>query len=92
MCLTLWEWVFKEADQGVRQRVGCLAIEVVKLLVKLLMKLYQTGPKILKYAIRICNFCIWNSNEDKLYMKIERFDENYKFILDFLLEIIYKLK
>jgi hypothetical protein len=44
MCLTLWEWVFKEADQRVRQRVGCLAIEVVKLLVKLLMKLYQTGP------------------------------------------------
>jgi hypothetical protein len=26
------------------QRAGCLAIEVVKLLVKLLMKLYQTGP------------------------------------------------
>jgi hypothetical protein len=45
MCLTLWEWVFREAGQRVGQRVGCLAIEVVKLLVKLLMKLYQTGPK-----------------------------------------------
>jgi hypothetical protein len=44
MCLTLWEWVFRE-DQRVGQRVGCLALEVVKLLVKLLMKLYQTGPK-----------------------------------------------
>jgi hypothetical protein len=44
MCLTLWAWVFREADQRVGQRVGCLAIEVVKLLVKLLMKLYQTGP------------------------------------------------
>jgi hypothetical protein len=42
MCLTLWEWVFREADQRVGQRVGCLAIEFVKLLVKLLMKLYQT--------------------------------------------------
>jgi hypothetical protein len=40
MCLTLWEWAFREADQTVGQRVGCLAIEVVKLLVKL----YQTGP------------------------------------------------
>jgi hypothetical protein len=45
MCLTLWEWVFREADQRVGQRVGCLAIEVVKLLVELLIKLYQTGPK-----------------------------------------------
>jgi hypothetical protein len=44
MCLTLWEWVFREADQRVGQRVDCLAVEVVKLLVKLLMKLYQTGP------------------------------------------------
>jgi hypothetical protein len=43
MCLTLWEWVFREADQRVGQRVGCLAIEFVKLLVKLLMKLYQTA-------------------------------------------------
>jgi hypothetical protein len=42
--LTLWEWASREADQRVGQRVGCLAIEVVKLLVKLLMKLYQTGP------------------------------------------------
>jgi hypothetical protein len=41
MCLTLWEWVFREADQRVGQWVGCLATKVVKLL----MKLYQTGPK-----------------------------------------------
>jgi hypothetical protein len=40
VCLTLWERVFREADQ----RAGRLAIEVVKLLVKPLMKLYQTGP------------------------------------------------
>jgi hypothetical protein len=44
MCLTLWEWVFREADQRVGQRVGCLAIEVVKLL----MKLYQTDPMFLQ--------------------------------------------
>jgi hypothetical protein len=44
MCLTMWEWVVREADQRVGQRVGCLAIKVVKLLVKLLIKLYQTGP------------------------------------------------
>jgi hypothetical protein len=52
MCLTLWEWVFREVDQRVGQRVGCLAIEVVKLLVKLLMKLYQTGPKNLGEMLR----------------------------------------
>jgi hypothetical protein len=44
VCLTLWEWVFTEADQRARQRAGRLAIKVVKLLVKPLMKLYQTGP------------------------------------------------
>jgi hypothetical protein len=42
VCLTLCERerVFREADQ----RAGRLAIEVVKLLVKPLIKLYQTGP------------------------------------------------
>jgi hypothetical protein len=44
MCLTLWETVFREAGQRAGQRAGRLAIEVVKLLVKPLMKLYQTGP------------------------------------------------
>jgi hypothetical protein len=53
MCLTLWEWVFREANQRVGQRVGCLAIEVVKLLVKLLMKLYQTGPLIAEAGLII---------------------------------------
>jgi hypothetical protein len=41
VCLTLCERVFREADQ----RAGHLAIEVVKLLVKPLIKLYQTGTK-----------------------------------------------
>jgi hypothetical protein len=38
------ERVFREADRGAGQRAGHrLAIEVVKLLVKPLVKLYQTG-------------------------------------------------
>jgi hypothetical protein len=41
MCLTLRERVFREAGQ----RAGHLAIEVVKLIVKPPMKLYQTGSK-----------------------------------------------
>jgi hypothetical protein len=62
MCLTLWEWVFREAGQRVGQRVGCLAIEVVKLLVKLLMKLYQTGPYtelLFTEATCVLNFVGW---------------------------------
>jgi hypothetical protein len=50
MCLTLSEGVFREADQRVRQRVGCLAIEVVKLLVKLLRKL---GPILFIHAFTL---------------------------------------
>jgi hypothetical protein len=46
VCLTLWERVFREADQIAGQRAGRLAIEVVKLLAKPLMKLYQTGPNL----------------------------------------------
>jgi hypothetical protein len=57
MCLTLWEWVVREADQRVGQRVGCLAIKVVKLL----MKLYQTGPYSLFKFKRSSLFCPFTS-------------------------------
>jgi hypothetical protein len=47
------ERVFIEADQRAGQRAIRLAIEVVKLLVKPLVKLYQTGPS---YVERGNNF------------------------------------
>jgi hypothetical protein len=43
VCLTLCERVSRDDGQRARQRAGRLTIEVVKLLVNPLMKLYQTG-------------------------------------------------
>jgi hypothetical protein len=45
---------FREADQRAGQRASGLAIEVVKLLVKPLMKLYQIGPICSSTAAMLC--------------------------------------
>jgi hypothetical protein len=69
--LTLWERVFREADQRAGQRAGRLTIEVVKLLVKPLMKLYQTGPKDGINRTGTWHVCVCEKKKKKKVLRIQ---------------------